>query len=52
MGNLEEATAQIITIAELEKISGMSIFPSINGKNKDGGMRLPEPKERKRRGGR
>ena len=52
VGNLEEATAQIITIAELEKISGMSIFPSINGKNKDGGMRLPEPKERKRRGGR
>ena len=52
VGNIEGAQAQVITIAELEKLSGISVFPSINGQVKDNGMRLPEPKERKRRGGR
>ena len=52
VGNVEGAQAQVITIAELEKLSGISVFPSINDQVKDNGMRLPEPKERKRRGGR
>jgi len=52
VGNAEGSQAQVITIAELEKLSGISVFPSINGQVKDNGMRLPEPKERKRRGGR
>lgn len=50
--NAVGATVQIISIAELEKVSGISVFPSINSQVKNNGMRLPEPKERKRRGGR
>ena len=46
------ASVQYITIAELEKVSGISVFPSIDSQVKNNGMRLPEPKERKRRGGR
>ena len=51
VGNAEGAQAQIISIAELERVSGISVFPSLNRQVKDKGMRLPEPKERKRRGG-
>lgn len=51
VGNAEGAQAQIISIAELERVSGISVFPSLNNQVKDKGMRLPEPKERKRRGG-
>jgi endonuclease G len=50
--NTEGAQVQIISISELEKLSGISIFPSISSQTKSNGMRLPEPKERKRRGGR
>ncbi|MDD2271128.1 MAG: DNA/RNA non-specific endonuclease [Desulfuromonadaceae bacterium] len=50
--NVVGATVQIISIAELDKISGISVFPSINSQVKSNGMRLPEPKERKHRGGR
>ena len=32
VGNAEGAQAQIITIAELEKVSGISVFPSISNK--------------------
>jgi endonuclease G len=52
VGNSEGAQAQVVTIAELEKISGINVFPVISAKIKDNGMRLPAPKERKRRGGR
>ena len=52
VGNSEGAQAQVVTIAELEKMSGISVFPSISSKIKGDGMRLPAPKERKRRGGR
>ena len=52
VGNTEGATAQIISISELEKVSGIDVFPSLNAQVKNGGMRLPEPKVRKRRGGR
>lgn len=48
--NAVGATVQIITIAQLEKVSGISVFPSISNQVKSSGMRLPEPKERKRRG--
>jgi endonuclease G len=49
--NAEGAQVQMISIAELEKASGISVFPSINNQVKDKGMRLPVPKERKRKGG-
>ena len=48
--NKEGAQVQIISISELEKVSGISVFPSINNQIKDNVMRLPVPKERKRRG--
>lgn len=47
--NAVGATVQTISIAELERLSGISVFPSISSQVKDSGMRLPEPKERKRR---
>lgn len=50
--NVVGATVKVISIAELEKVSGINIFPSISGQVKARSMRLPEPKERKRRGGR
>jgi endonuclease G len=50
--NAEGAQAQIMSISALEKVSGINVFPSISNQVKDNGMRLPEPKERKRRGGR
>jgi endonuclease G len=50
--NTVGATVQIISIANLEKASGISVFPSISMQVKNSEMRLPEPKERKRRGGR
>jgi len=52
VGNSDGAQAQVVTIAELEKISGITVFPSISNKVKGAGMRLPAPKEHKRRGGR
>ncbi|MBV5328637.1 MAG: DNA/RNA non-specific endonuclease, partial [Chlorobium sp.] len=50
--NSAGAQIQTISIAELERVSGISVFPSINNQIKNNGMNLPEPKERKRRGGR
>jgi len=50
--NTEGAQVQMVTIAELEKMSGISVFPSLNIQVKNSGMRLPPPKERKRRGDR
>jgi len=50
--NAEGAQAQMVSIIELEKISGISVFPSINSQVKSNGMRLPGPKERKRKGSR
>lgn len=49
--NIEGTSVRMISIAELESLSGISVFPSISSQIKDRGMRLPEPKERKRRGG-
>jgi endonuclease G, mitochondrial len=48
--NVEGTQVQMISIADLEKVSGISVFPSISNQIKNNGMRLPEPKERKRRG--
>jgi endonuclease G len=50
--NSEGAQVQYLSIAELERITGINVFPTISGKVKEAGMRLPVPKERKRRGGR
>ncbi|MDD2540643.1 MAG: DNA/RNA non-specific endonuclease [Desulfuromonadaceae bacterium] len=49
--NAEGAQVQIISIQQLESLSGISLFPSISDQVKKAGMRLPAPKERKRRGG-
>ena len=51
--NTESAQPQIISITELEKLTGISIFPSVSERVKNKGMRLPEPKtyrERRKRG--
>jgi endonuclease G len=50
--NAEGAQVKYVSVAELEKLSGIDVFPSISNQVKNNGMRLPEPKERKRRGGR
>lgn len=53
--NTADAQPEKISIAELEKIAGISIFPSVEENIKSRLMRLPEPKsykERKRKGGR
>jgi endonuclease G len=52
VNNSEGAQVQIISISELETISGINVFLSIRNQTKNNGMRLREPKERKRRGGR
>ncbi len=50
--NTSEAQPQKITVTELEKITGIDIFPSMNKQVKAKGMNLPNPKVRKRKGGR
>ncbi|ABK97811.1 DNA/RNA non-specific endonuclease [Pelobacter propionicus] len=53
--NIADAQPEKISITELEKITGISIFPSVEKNVKSRLMRLPEPKsykERKRKGGR
>ena len=51
VGNTEGSQSQIISIRQLEALSGISVFPSISNLVRDNGMRLSEPKGRKRRGG-
>lgn len=53
--NTADAQPEKISITELEKITGISIFPSVEESVKSRLMRLPEPKsykDRKRKGGR
>ena len=50
--NTADAQPQKITVAELEKITGIVVFPSVNKQVKAKGMNLPNPKVRKRKGGR
>lgn len=53
--NTADAQPEKISIAELEKLTGISIFPSVEESVKSRLMRLPEPKsykERKLKGGR
>lgn len=50
--NAPGATASKLSVAELESMAGMNIFPSLDQRTKERLMRLPDPKERKRRGGR
>jgi len=54
LDNIADAQPQKISVAELEKITGISIFPSVSTIIKTRQMRLPETKsykERKRKGG-
>jgi endonuclease G len=53
--NTADAQPQKVTIEDLEKIAGISMFPSVEDSVKSRLMRLPDPrsyKERKRKGGR
>lgn len=53
--NAADAQPQKVSVEELEKIVGISIFPSVEDSVKSRLMRLPDPrsyKERKRKGGR
>lgn len=53
--NTADAQPQKVTIEELEKMAGISMFPSVEASVKSRLMRLPDPrsyKERKRKGGR
>lgn len=55
IANTADAQPEKISITELEKITGISVFPSVDENVKSRLMRLPEPrsyKERKRKGGR
>jgi len=47
--NAENATAHKISFAELEKLTGINISPSITAQIKERGMALPEPKNYKER---
>lgn len=53
--NSADAQPEKISVADLEKITGISLFPAVSETTKSRLMRLPEPKsykERKRKGGR
>lgn len=53
--NTADAQPEKISVADLEKITGISLFPAVSDATKSHLMRLPEPKpykERKRNGGR
>lgn len=53
--NTADAQPEKISVADLEKITGISLFPAVSDATKSRLMRLPEPKsykERKRKGGR
>jgi endonuclease G len=40
---------EVITIAELEKRSGLNLFPKLDPRIKEAGMRLPEPRKQTRK---
>lgn len=50
--NAEGAQPQKLSVADLEKLAGINIFPTLDQQTKSREMRLPDPKERKRKGGR
>lgn len=52
VSNESGAAVQKLSVSELEALAGINIFPSVDQKTKERLMRLPDPKERKRRGGR
>lgn len=47
--NMANSKTQMISLAELEKIAGIKIFPSLNNQVKDTAMKLPESKPYKGR---
>lgn len=50
--NAEGAQVQKITLSELQQLSGLNLFPGAGDSVKNRMLRLPDPKERKPRGGR
>jgi endonuclease G len=49
VGNSPGALPQVMSIAELNRIAGLDIFPAVSVQVKNTTMRLPIPKPRKRR---
>ena len=47
VGNVVGATPRIMSIAELNEITGLDIFPAVSSRVKSRAMRLPVPKPRK-----
>lgn len=45
--NVEGATPQVVSITEVEKLSGIRLFPTLNDRIKTKAMRLPLPKEKR-----
>jgi endonuclease G, mitochondrial len=51
VNNEPGTTVTKLSVTELENLAGINIFPSLDQKTKERLMRLPDPKERKRRRG-
>jgi endonuclease G, mitochondrial len=49
VGNTPGSLPQVVSIAELNKMAGLDIFPAVSAQVKDRAMRLPIPKPRKKR---
>jgi endonuclease G, mitochondrial len=49
IGNLPGALPQVVSIAELNKMAGLDVFPLVSAQVKNSTMRLPIPKPRKPR---
>jgi endonuclease G len=45
--NVEGAAPQVISITEIERLSGIRLFPTLNDRIKTKAMRLPLPKEKR-----
>jgi len=49
VGNVPGALPQVMSVAELNRMAGLDIFPAVSAQVKDRTMRLPIPKPRKQR---
>jgi endonuclease G, mitochondrial len=49
VGNTPGALPRVLSIAELNKLAGLDLFPALSARVKDRAMRLPLPKPRKPR---
>ena len=49
VGNFPGALPQVVSVAGLNKMAGLDMFPSVSAQVKDRAMRPPIPKPRKKR---